>query len=106
VELIAVVVLLIVGVVAVKIVSDQARRKHLMAKYADAHVVDMLMKRMMWQGMSAEQLIDSIGHSAATDRKVYKSKVTETYKYNQAGRNRFRSRVKLENGVVVGWDLK
>lgn len=106
VEVMVVVVLLVVGAIAVKIVSNQARRKRLMTKYGDAHAVDMIMKRSIWQGMSSEQLVDSLGRPAATDRKVHKSKVVETYKYDQSGKNRFRNRVKLENGVVVGWDMK
>lgn len=77
-----------------------------MQKYGDAEIVDMIMKKMVWQGMSAEQLTDSLGRPVATDRKVYKTKTSETYKYDQAGKNRYRRRVTLENGVVVGWDIK
>lgn len=77
-----------------------------MEKYGDEGVVDMIMRRTMWQGMSSEQLRDSLGAPVAVDRKIYKTKVAETYKYSQTGKNRFRCRVKVENDIVVGWEQK
>lgn len=79
------------------------RREHLMAKYSDANLVDIIMQKKIFEGMSTEQLIDSWGHPVAKDHKVLKTKISETFKYNQTGRNRFASRVMLENGIVVGW---
>jgi hypothetical protein len=106
VEIIMVIVLIGIGALALNHMRNEARRKRLMAKYGDAEIVDMLMKKMIWQGMSAEQLSDALGPPAATDRKVYKAKTRETYKYDQNGKNRFRRRITVENGVVVGWDMK
>lgn len=106
-ELVAVVVLLIIGAVAVTKLHEQARRRKLLEKYSgDEQVVDRIMRQMMWQGMSSDQLRDSLGAPAAIDRRIFKTKVAETYKYQQSGRNRFRCRVKLENDVVVGWEQK
>jgi outer membrane protein assembly factor BamE (lipoprotein component of BamABCDE complex) len=105
-EVLFVVILIGIGVFAASHLINQSRRKDLMQKYGDAEIVDMIMKKMVWQGMSAEQLTDSLGRPVATDRKVYKTKTSETYKYDQAGKNRYRRRVTLENGVVVGWDIK
>jgi hypothetical protein len=90
----------------IKIYRDKKKRERLMAKYNDSHVVEMIMQHKVWQGMSAEQLVESWGRPADTDHKVYKTKTTDIYKYNQTGKNRFRSRVRVENGVVVGWDQK
>jgi len=105
-EILSVLVLIVIGAVAIAAQANNARRKRLMEKYGDAQVVDRIMGKMIWQGMSAEQLIDSLGRPVATDRKVYKTKTSETYKYDQAGKNRFRRRVTIENGIVVGWDIK
>lgn len=77
-----------------------------MEKYGDERVVENIMSKMIWQGMTEDQLIDSWGRPAAKDQKVFKTKITETYKYNRIGHNRFRSRVKVENGVVIGWEQK
>lgn len=64
------------------------------------------MKRLIWQGMTEEQLIDSWGKPVAKDHRIYKTKISETFKYNQIGKNRFGSRVRLERGIVVGWEQK
>ncbi|MDR3500684.1 MAG: hypothetical protein P4L72_15830 [Parvibaculum sp.] len=93
-------------VVAIKIYLDTKRRERLMAKYGDVRVVDDIMNAKVWQGMSEEQLIESWGRPVAKDHKIFKTKVSETFKYNMTGKNRFGSRVKLENGIVVGWEQK
>ena len=85
---------------------NRNRRQHLLAKYGDLAVVERIMARKVWQGMSVEQLIDSWGRPVDVGRKVYKTKSVETYKYNQTGRNRFASRVTVEGGQVVGWEQK
>lgn len=104
------VLLAIFGIVAVITIivsavayADRQRRAALFAKYDDAGVVEMIMAKKIWQGMISGQLIDSWGSPTAKDHKIYKSKIAETYKYNQTGKNRFSSRVMLEDGVVVGW---
>lgn len=101
--LIVIVVCVIVLIfVAVKYANNK-RREELTAKYGDANLVEIIMQKKIFQGMSTEQLIDSWGHPVAKDHKVLKTKFCETFKYNQNGRNRFASRVMLENGIVVGW---
>jgi hypothetical protein len=105
-ELAAVAFLIVVGVFAVKVLRNQARRQQLMEKYGDVTVVDRIMRKTMWQGMSSDQLRESLGPPVAIDRKVYKSKTTETHKYVQSGKKSFRCRVRVENDVVVGWEQK
>lgn len=102
-EIILGLVFIVGTVVAAKIVARQNRRRKLLNKYGDENVVDMIMRQMMWQGMTTNQLIDSLGRPVAIDRKVFKTKVAETYKYVQTGRNQFAQRVMVENGQVVGW---
>jgi hypothetical protein len=98
--------LVIVAVIAFKNYLTKKRRETLLAKYHDGIVVERIMNGTIWQGMSQEQLIDSWGSPVAKDQKIYKTKTAETFKYNQTGKNRFGSRVHVENGIVVGWDKK
>jgi hypothetical protein len=105
-EFLAAAVLVVVGIVAVSVLRKQARRNRLMEKYGDETFVDRIMRKMMWQGMSSDQLRESLGPPVAIDRKVYKSKITETYKYAPSGKKSFHCRVKVENNVVVGWEQK
>ncbi|HVB89202.1 MAG TPA: hypothetical protein VND97_03285 [Beijerinckiaceae bacterium] len=78
----------------------------LMDKYGDPEVVQGILRQTIWQGMTTEQLSDSWGRPVAIDDKVYKSKTVQVYKYGQTGKNRFSSRVRIENGSVVGWEQK
>jgi hypothetical protein len=85
---------------------NKKRREALFAKYGDYEIVNMIMKKMFWQGQTPEQLIDSIGRPVDIDRKIMKTKTKEVWKYNQTGRGRFALRIILEDGVVIGWDKK
>ena len=96
----------IVAAVAIKLIKRRIRRARLLTKYGDAAVVDAIMEQKIWQGMSAEQLLESWGRPEDVDQKTLKSKVALTCKYGQTGKNRFSSRVHLENDVVVGWEQK
>lgn len=83
-----------------------ARRKRfqsLLEKYGSAEVAKDIMRHRIWEGMTTEQLVDSQGSPVDIDQEIYKRTTRETFKYDQAGRNRFRTRVYVENGVVVGW---
>jgi len=86
--------------------AAKKRREYLLSKYGDASVVEMIMQRKIWQGMTEEQLIDSWGQPSAKDNKVYKTKTTQIFKYNQTGKNRFANRVRVDNCIVVGWEQK
>ena len=105
-EIILVIFVLIAASIAISRYLTKKKRERLMLKYGDAEVVDKIMRNVIWQGMSEAQLIDSWGIPAAKDQKIYKTKVTETFKYVASGKNRFRNRVRVENGVVVGWEKK
>jgi hypothetical protein len=80
-----------------------ARYAELMRKYNDRQIVTAIMGRSIWQGMSQEQLVDSRGQPDDRDQTVYKTKTKQTWKYGQTGKNRFRERIYVENGIVVGW---
>jgi ribosomal protein L21E len=80
-----------------------ARYSELMKKYNDQQIVAAIMDGRVWQGMSQEQLIDSRGSPDDKDQTVYKTKTKQTWKYGRIGKNRFRERIYVENGTVVGW---
>lgn len=82
------------------------RRESLLAKYQDDLIVDRIMAKKIWEGQTDEQLRDSLGLPVDIDQRVMKSKVRETWKYHQQGKNRFGLRITLENDLVVGWDQK
>ena len=105
-EIVAAIVAIIAAIIAFSVYLTKKRRRRLLEKYNDESVVDRIMRRMIWQGMSEEQLIDSWGSPVSKDHRVYKTKIAETFKYNQTGKNRFGSRVQVENGIVVGWTQK
>jgi hypothetical protein len=82
------------------------RAEHLMAKYGDEDLVNKLINGEYWQGMTEGQLLDSLGEPIERDEKKYKTKIREIYKYDQTSAYRFATRIFVENGIVVGWDLK
>lgn len=79
-----------------------AERQRLVAKYG-AEITDRILARVVWQGMTEEQLLESRGDPADKDYEVRKSITKETWKYGQTGKNRFSNRIFLENGIVTGW---
>ncbi len=99
---VALVVLLFVA----RALATRSRYARLLAKYGDDKVVQALLTQTIWQGMTVEQLRDSWGEPAAVEQKVMKTKVREVFKYKPVGKNRFRDKVTLEDGIITGWDQK
>ena len=50
--------------------------------------------------------MNSLGEPIERDEKIAKAKIEETLKYDQTSQYRFGTRIFVENGIVVGWDLK
>lgn len=99
-------VLWIAAIVIVRYRKKQqllARYSELMSKYNDQQVVAAITAGRVWQGMSHEQLVDSRGLPDDREQTVYKTKTKETWKYGRVGKNRFRERIYIENGTIVGW---
>lgn len=84
----------------------KARRALLMRRYDDEQMVSVIMEGRIARGMTAEMVIDVWGDPADMDETVLKTKTKREMKYDQKGKNRFGTRVYLENGVVVGWETK
>jgi hypothetical protein len=99
---IPIIVVVIALFVMFKILLYLSRRKYLIEKYG-REIGLKILSRGIWQGMSSEQLTDSWGSPVDVDHEVYKTKTKGTWKYNQTGKNRFKDRIYLEDGIVVGW---
>ncbi len=107
--IVAGVLLVIAAVVLVfvaRALAKNSRYARLMAKYGDEKLVHAIVTQTIWQGMTIEQLKDSWGEPVAVEHKVMKTKVREVYKYKPLGKNRFRDKVVLEDGIITGWDQK
>lgn len=111
------IVAIIVGVIYLAIETEKSnkakrlaaleeRRDHLMTKYNDETVVNNIMDQRIFTGETAEMLTDSLGNPAGKDNQVLKTKTKEIWKYHPTGQNQYRTRITLENDVVVGWDIK
>ena len=96
--------LLLVG--GIRFWLRQRRSDKLLAKYGDSLLVSRIMRRQVCEGMTEEQVVESIGRPIDVDRRVLKTKQSETWKYQRTGKNRYRLRILMENGRVVGWDKK
>ena len=96
----------VIGAIALIVGLNARRRLKLMARYNDQHAVDMIMSKKIWEGMTQEQLIDAWGRPVEVDERVLKTKIAHVYKYNRTGKTGFRDRVKLDDGIVIGWDQK
>lgn len=105
-EVLVAAILAVTTWLGISVYTSKKRREALLLKYRDPAIVEMIMRRMFWQGQTQEQLIDSMGGPVDVDERVLKTKTKETWKYNRVGKNRFALRIILENGVVVGWDQK
>lgn len=82
----------------------QAERPGLLRERYGEELAERLLKGEIWQGQSVELLRESLGAPLAIEERVLKTKTVRVFKYAEAGENRYRLKVKLENGVVVGWE--
>ena len=90
-----IVVALIVFGCAVYLYLQKIRRDELMKKYNDAELVDKLMRRLVWQDQTADQLIDSVGKPIKVDKRVMASRTREVWKYDRRSTHRFGMRITL-----------
>ena len=104
--LLATIVLGLVAFVGGKLLFHRVRRSLLMKKFGDRLMVDTIMEGRIARGMTLEMVLAVWGEPADLDETVLKTKTKHEMKYDQKGKNRFGTRVYLENGVVVGWETK
>ena len=87
--------------------AKRSRYSRLLQKYGgDEKLVDALISKTIWQGMTEAQLLDSWGKPAAIEEKVMKTKIKQVFKYRPTAANRYRDKVTLEDGLIVGWDQR
>lgn len=93
-----------------KIVSQMKEREDarhsLITQRYDPETAQRIFSHQIWQGMTAEQLMDSADMAEAIDTTVTKRGRKEVWKYGQETATRFDTRITLEDGVVVGWQKK
>lgn len=90
----------------VRALARRSRYARLLDKYGDGKLVDAIVSGTIWQGMTAEQLREAWGDPVSIEEKVLKTKVKQVFKYRHVGRERYRDKVMLEDGIVIGWDQK
>lgn len=83
----------------------EARAQHLIARFGP-EIAARILRSEMWQGMTTEMLVESMGPPVDRDEVVMKTKVKRTFKYRHQGANRFGLRIFLEGDEVVGWEDK
>lgn len=99
-------VAIVIGlVVAFRMIKRRERIAMLHKKYSP-ETVQRILAGMIWQGQTEEELIDTLGRPSEIDRKVLKTMRREIWKYGRISARRFRLRVTIDNGLVVGWDRK
>ena len=82
------------------------RRAALVSKYRSETEADMILDRRIWSGMSTEQLVDCLGRPEGVDQQLTTRKQKEVWVYGRIGLNRYRNRITVEHGRVVGWTAK
>jgi hypothetical protein len=107
---------LLIGVFVLYTRYDAARRKkraeELAARLADLTErfgetdAKRILDKMVWTGQTAEMLRESLGDPVAVDRRVLKTKTKEVWKYRPMGQGRYATRVTVEDGAVIGSDIK
>lgn len=85
--------------------TELERHANLVLRFGD-EIATRIVAGEVWLGQNEEQLRESLGDPLDIDEKVMKTKTRQVWKYDQAGANRFNTRVTLENGLVTGWDKK
>jgi hypothetical protein len=82
------------------------RRRSLMTRYDHPEFVASIMDGQIMRGMTMDMVVDVWGDPADLDEIALKTKTKTEMKYDQKGKNRFGTRVHLEDGIVVGWETK
>ena len=97
-------VVAVIAIVLYKRSRHNRRIEYLTNKHADALVVQKILAKEWWEGQTAEQLTDSIGHPAGVDTKHMATRKREIWKYKPTGKKRNGLRITLDDDVVTGWD--
>ncbi|MGB9369173.1 MAG: hypothetical protein WCE79_24500 [Xanthobacteraceae bacterium] len=83
--------------------TEEEQRRQLVTLRYEPEIASRILNREFWQGMTEEELRDSLGPPEGLDRVVTKRTNKEIWKYEQETTMRFGLRITLEDGVVTGW---
>ncbi len=97
---------LVVVLFFARIMRKRKRKANLLERYGNEEIVGRILNKDIWQGETAEMLLDSLGKPDEVDQQVLKTKVKETWKYGKVGQGRYKLRIMLDNDVVIGWESK
>ena len=89
----------------VSFAKKRARLARFRAKYPESEV-RRIIRKTIWVGETTQQLVESLGRPAGIDEMLMQTKHRQVWKYKRSGANRYRLRITVENGRVVGWDSK
>ena len=84
----------------------RARRKSDFVQRYGQEIADRLLRREVWIGQTEQQLVEACGAPAAYDESATAEHYTRVYKYQPSGKNRYRVRVTVVDGVVSRWDSR
>jgi Flp pilus assembly protein TadB len=87
-------------------IKRKKRLRYLEQKYVNKKKVEKIVNREIWQGETADQLIDSIGKPDVVDDKNLKTQKRAVWKYGRRGSKSYSLIVNLEKGMVVSWEGK
>ena len=83
------------------------RTEGLLAKHGlDGALVARIERKELWVGETADQLRDALGEPEDIDLKPLRTRTREVWKYGRTGRNRYSTRITLDNGTVVRWQRR
>ena len=77
-----------------------------MLRHEDAEMVAVMLEGQIARGMTLDMVLDVWGDPADMEEVVLKTKSRRQLKYDQTGKNRYGTRVYLEEDIVVGWETK
>lgn len=97
--------LITVAVVVIIVLKERYREKKLLQKYGDMVIVKRILSRVVWIGESVEQLRESLGSPQTIKHEVTKTTNKQIWKYNRIGKNRYQTKITIENNEVVGFDM-
>lgn len=84
--------------------ARQAYAQELVARFGKESA-GLILAGDPWQGATQEMIQEMLGPPHDTSKRVYKTKTSETWKYGEIAKNRYRSKIEFENGVCVGWEI-
>jgi len=76
----------------------------LVAKHKNAQTIYLILQHEIWEGQTAEQLRSSLGEPEEIKEKEMATRVREVWCYDRFRANAFKTKITLDNDVVVRWE--